>query len=241
MRKLLAHARRIVEILPGVSAVAPGLLWLQGARAIIAADVHFAYEDVIGAALPAWSTADVTATLLRACKMLDAREIVLLGDVIHSARMSEGAARAVRHALAAMRAVATLTIVAGNHEGKSRGAAILGETIECAERDGWLLVHGDRAPSPAKLSGARGVIIGHLHPSLPLAAGVTAPAFLAANRLIAIPALTPYSSGLDVFSEACLRALHSFNIGSRRDLHVVAATGDVLYPFGTLSDLMKVV
>jgi metallophosphoesterase superfamily enzyme len=240
MHRLPDSAAPVVELLHGVSAVAPGLVWLHDSRAIVAADVHFAYEDVIGAALPAWSTVELTALLLKSSQTLDAREIILLGDAIHGARMSDGAARAVREALTALRTKATLTIVAGNHEGKSRGAQILGETVEQIERDGWLLLHGDRAPDVAALSRVKGVIIGHLHPSLPLGGRVTAPAFLAGDRIIAAPALTPYSSGLNVFSDACLQALRPFNVASRRDVNVVAAAGGQLYPFGRLSALMQV-
>ncbi len=129
--------------------------------------------------------------------------------------------------------------MAGNHEGKTRGAAILGDTVESVERDGWLLLHGDRAPMLAELSTSKGVVLGHLHPSLPVGVRATVPAFLAGEHLIVVPALTPYSSGLSVFSDECLRALHPFNVASRRDLRVVAAMNRNLYPFGTLSELYK--
>jgi metallophosphoesterase superfamily enzyme len=230
---------RTIELAAGVSAIAPGVLWLHGSRAIVAADVHFAYEDVIGGALPAWSTAEIAGTLLNLAAALRAREIVLLGDVIHGSRMSEGTARTVCHALASLRRAATLTLLAGNHEGRSRGAAILGETQEWIERDGWLLLHGDRA-SAGVLTARSGAIIGHLHPSLPLGYGVTTPAFLAGKRIVVVPALTPYSSGLDVFSDACLQALRGFNIASRRELRVVAAGREMLYPFGSLARLKQI-
>jgi metallophosphoesterase superfamily enzyme len=230
----------MVELSPGASAVAPGVLWLHASRALVAADVHLGYEDVIGAALPIWSTKELIGTLQRSAAAFDAREIILLGDVIHSSRMSEGAAREVQQGLAALRAATRLTLVAGNHEGKTRGAAILGQTVESAERDGWLLLHGDRAPSVAELSVARGAIIGHLHPSLPVGAGTSVPVFLAGERIVVVPALTPYSPGLNVFSDACLQALYPFNAGSRGDLHVVAAMAQLLYPFGTLSLLRGV-
>jgi metallophosphoesterase superfamily enzyme len=223
-------AAPIVELAQGVSALAPGLLWLHGSKPLVAADVHFAYEDVIGAALPAWSIAESVSTLLIAAQRMQAREIVLLGDVIHGARMSEGAARAVREGLDTLRATAQLTLVAGNHEGRTRGSAVLGETVESVERDGWLLLHGDK-PSLQRS------IIGHLHPSLALGGGATAPAFLASARVVVLPALTPYSGGLDVLSDDCLRALHGFGVASRGELHVVAAAGELLYPFGTLSRL----
>lgn len=178
--------------------------------------------------------------LLDAIRAVDAREVLLLGDVVHSTRLSDGAARTVRSVLDGLRERAALTIVAGNHEGKSRGAQILGETVEFALRDGWLLLHGDKPPDLAQLSASRGVVIGHLHPSVPLGGGNTAPAFLANDRLIVVPALTPYSNGLNVCSGACRDALDPFLLGIRRELHVVATTGERCYPFGALSRLRSV-
>jgi metallophosphoesterase superfamily enzyme len=102
------------------------------------------------------------------------------------------------------------------------------------------LLHGDKPPHMRDLSGARGVVIGHLHPSLALGGGKTAPAFLANDRVIVVPAMTPYSSGLDVCSAACAQALLPFNAGLRREFQVVAATGESCYPFGALSALRSV-
>jgi len=219
------------ELTPGVFALPPGLVWLEHSRTLIAADVHFAYEDVIGGALPLWSTAESAATLAIAAQQQGAREIVLLGDIIHGAMMSEGAALGVMGAIDSLREHAILTLIAGNHEGASRGAAVLGTTHENLERDGWLLIHGDRPPTVGTRS-----IIGHLHPSLHLGGGASVPAFLAARDVIVVPALTPYSPGLDVLSDACLSALAPWN-ADRRRLCVVAASGDRVFPFGSLSAL----
>ena len=60
------------------------------------------------------------------------------------------------------------------------------------------------------------------------------PAFLAAPALVVVPALTPYSTGLDIFSDACIAALAPYDM-RRGDLHVVAATSERVFPFGTLS------
>jgi metallophosphoesterase superfamily enzyme len=62
------------------------------------------------------------------------------------------------------------------------------------------------------------------------------PAFLGARDLVVVPALTPYSTGLDVLSESCIAALAPYGV-TRSDLHVVAASEDRVYPFGTLSRL----
>lgn len=219
-----------VELAPGVAALPNGLLWLERSRALVAADVHLGYEDVIGGALPLWSTQESIQTLLLVARQSEAREIVLLGDVIHGAHMSEGAARLVREGLDLLRAQCVLTLIAGNHEGRTRGAALLGQTEEAIERDGWILVHGDeRVASPR-------TIVGHLHPSLPLGGGAHAPAFVAHPKLIVVPALTPYSDGLNVLSHDCTRALKAW-IDSTSECAIVASTAERVYPFGSLGAL----
>src|SRR5581483_7588068 len=196
-------------------------------------DAHLAYEDVVGGALPTWSTTDAIRILAEAARVMGAREILFLGDIIHGSRMSEGAAREVQAGLDQLRAIAAVTLVAGNHEGRSRGADVLGETVESAERAGWLLVHGDRA----RISLDR-VIIGHLHPSV-RSRGSSAPAFLASDRVIVVPALTGYSEGLDVCGDDCWEALNAFGVSSRSAVRVTAATADRVYSLGSLTDLSR--
>jgi metallophosphoesterase superfamily enzyme len=219
------------ELAPGVVAVAPGLAWLPATRTLVAADAHLAYEDVVGGALPLWSTAEIVATLELAAARLDAREIVFLGDIVHGAQMSAGAMGVVRDGLAHLRSRVEVTLVAGNHEGRSRAFRVLGATVDACERDGWLLVHGDR---PAELG--RRALIGHLHPSLHLAAGASAPAFVAGDALVVLPALTPYSPGLSLLSDDFARAIGLWAV-RRDDVHVVAVADDRVYPFGSLATL----
>jgi metallophosphoesterase superfamily enzyme len=229
--KAPARSAERVALARGVVALAPGLAWLPATRTLIAADAHLAYEDVVGGALPLWSTTEIVATLALVAARCAAREIVFLGDIVHGAAMSEGAMRTVRGGLDVLRASAAVTLVAGNHEGRSRAFAVLGATVEECERDGWLLVHGDR---PAALG--RPSIIGHLHPSLHLGGAATVPTFVASDALVVVPALTPYSSGLDVLSQEFAHAIGGWNV-QRRDAHVVAATVERLYPFGSLATL----
>lgn len=219
------------ELVEGAVALPGGLLLLSRSRTLVAADAHFGYEDVIGGVLPLWSTTETTQMLLRAARRMQAREIVFLGDVIHSTRMSEGAAQAVNHAIELLRRECTVTLVAGNHEGRTRGAAILGETEDAVERDGWLLLHGDEPVL------GRRCIVGHLHPSLPLDVSHSVPVFLAAPHLIVVPALTPYSNGLNALSAECTHALREF--GETKDFTVVASTEDRVYPFGKRRDLQR--
>lgn len=228
-----AAAAASFPLADGVVALPGGFALLAGSRVLVCADAHLGYEDVMGGggALPLWSTAEIVAAIAVAARAHAVREIVFLGDAIHGASMSEGAARAVRGALDALRDRAAVTIVAGNHEGRGRGVAILGETVERCDRDGWALVHGDRPEA-----GASRAIIGHLHPSLRLGGDRSAQAFLAAPSLVVVPALTPYSPGLDVLGDGLAEALVPWNVG-RRDVQVVVATDERVYPFGRLSTL----
>jgi metallophosphoesterase superfamily enzyme len=215
----------------GVTALPGGFALLTESRVLLCADAHFGYEDVMGAALPLWSTAETAAAIAIAAQRHGAREIVFLGDLLHGPSMSEGAVRAVQAALLGLRDLAPLTFIAGNHEGRERGRSVLGDTVESAERDGWQLVHGDKAP----ITGTP-TIIGHLHPSMHLGGGSSLPAFLSAPRVVVVPALTPYSTGLDVLGDACLAALAPYDV-RRSNVQVVVATSERVYPFGTLSRL----
>jgi hypothetical protein len=219
----------------GVWALSPGLAWLPQARTLVVADAHLGYEEVVGGALPLWSTAESAVTLRHIAMRMGAREIAFVGDVVHGSSMSEGAARTIGALLGTLREVALVTLIAGNHEGRTRAGAVLGATVEAAERDGWLLVHGDRPLPPG-----RRAIVGHLHPSLRLEAGASAPAFLASERLIVVPALTPYSPGLDVLSRDCADALRVWDLRPR-DVQVVVSAGERLFPFGSLAALGRTV
>ena len=217
----------------GVRALPGGFALLDASQTLLCADAHFGYEDVMGGALPLWSTAELATTIAIIARQRAVREIVFLGDLLHGTTMSDGAARMIRETLATLAGIATLTFVAGNHEGHTRGRALLGETVESCERDGWTLIHGDKPSLP----GTR-TIIGHLHPSIHLGGDGSMPAFLAGRSIVVVPALTPYSPGLDVCSDECIDALAPYNV-HRADLHVVAATNDRVYPFGTLSRMRE--
>ena len=153
-----------------------------------------------GGALPLWSTTEIVASIALAARRHDVREIVFLGDAIHGAGLSEGAARAVRGALEGLRAQAAVTVVAGNHEGRSRGVGVLGETVEraAATAGRWFTATGPsrarrgyRAPAPLAAPRRR-----------PQRAGVSG-----RRRPGGAARADPYSPGLDVTSEACIGAL----------------------------------
>jgi metallophosphoesterase superfamily enzyme len=216
---------------PGAIALPRSLLLLERSRSLVVADAHFGSEDVIGGALPLWTTHESVLALLAAVEREEAREIIFLGDVIHSSRMSQGAASVVRNVLDRLRARCVVTIVVGNHEGHSRGEAILGDVEDAVERDGWVLVHGDE---PVLVPRA---IIGHVHPSISLGGRSSVPAFLSTTRTIVVPAFTPYSPGLSVLAKDCAEALRAF--GDEHDPDVVGSDVDRVFPFGSRSALRR--
>ncbi len=217
----------------GATALAGGLLWIEKSASLVVADLHLGYEEAIGAALPLWSLDDSCKTIEAAVAAYGARELILLGDVIHSVRLSEGAGDRVSGVMRRLRSLCRLTIVAGNHEGATRGSALLGECVEEVERAGMLLHHGDRP----RIAGLRHVI-GHLHPSVALGGEQSVPAFLAARELIVVPAATPYSRGLNILTRDCRVAIGAY--GARASsTHVIAATAEHCYPFGSIGDLAR--
>uniref|UniRef100_E6Q401 Calcineurin-like phosphoesterase domain-containing protein n=1 Tax=mine drainage metagenome TaxID=410659 RepID=E6Q401_9ZZZZ len=229
-----AAARALsVSLGGGAHALAGGLLWIEPSASLVVADLHLGYEEAIGGALPLWSLDESLAALERARAAYDARELILLGDVVHGVRLSDGATARVLTTVQRLRQLCTLTIVAGNHEGRTRGAGLLGECVEEIERAGMLLHHGDRT----RLSGARHVI-GHLHPSVALGGEQSVPAFLVAPELIVLPAATPYSRGLNVLSRDCRTEIGAYGARST-STHVIAATATHCYPFGSIASLAR--
>ncbi|TAM61783.1 hypothetical protein EPN52_02145 [bacterium] len=221
-----------MTLLDGVVGVAPGLLLLERTRSLVAADLHLGYEEVVGGALPLWSTAEQLETLARLTRALEVRELILLGDVLHGTRMSAQAARRIRMGLSRIASEGcAIVLVAGNHEGRSRGVPVLGETVESVHRDGWHLLHGDRP-----LARAGRAVIGHLHPSLHLGGLVSAPVFLYSERLVVLPALTPYSPGLSVLGDSCAHALRAW-VDHPAALRVAAVTEGRITAFHTLGAL----
>ena len=217
----------------GATALAGGMLWIETTASLVVADLHLGYEEAIGGALPLWSLDDSLKGIETALAVYCARELILLGDVVHSVRLSEGAGDRVDGAMQRLRSICTLTVVAGNHEGATRGRALLGECVEAVERAGMLLHHGDRP----RIDGLRHVI-GHLHPSVALGGERSVPAFLSARELIVVPASTPYSRGLNILTRDCRDAIGAYG-AHPSSTQVIAATATHCYPFGTIGELAR--
>ena len=108
------------------------------------------------------------------------------------------------------------------------------EIVDELEISGWKLVHGHKP-----VEGER-FIIGHEHPAIRLRDEVGAilkvPAFLFGERLIVLPAFSPWAYGNDVLREVVSPFLRFY----REDFRVVVPVEGELLDFGRLSRLREV-
>jgi DNA ligase-associated metallophosphoesterase len=188
----------VVDLLPERA------LFIRAARALVVADLHVGKsESYRRFGVPSTDGIDEESLirLSRAAMRAEAKVIVVVGDLTHSA---EGIGEAERERFAEFRARCSLPIrlVEGNHD---RGARSLppewmidrvGETFELA---GVRFCH-----DPAEVSAtAKWTICGHLHPVLSVSRGVRsveAPAFVVeyARRTVVLPAFSKFSRGMRI-------------------------------------------
>lgn len=178
------------EVEPGIWLDARRALWLEPARTLIVADLHWGYaasHRAAGNLLPPWGDDEIADTLDRLIADYAPAEMIWLGDVIHAA-----AARPRAEAYLARPAVPRVMVVRGNHD----RAWTRPETVTCLRRHGFLLHHGDR-PLPRE-AGER-ELIGHHHPVLVWSDGaggrLRLPALVAGPTRWILPAFSPWAAG----------------------------------------------
>lgn len=188
-------AERLVVDIAGeaMHLLADRALFWPARRRLLIADLHLGKGDVFraaGIALPSGGTAHDLARLDRLIAATAARELWILGDLLHGAthhaRWREGWDR-WRSAHAELRIAA----LRGNHDRHRDDAALdidaLGESVA---EDGLLLRH-EPLPDPA-----HHVIAGHLHPALRLPGIRRAlPGFWLRPGLTVLPAFSAFTGG----------------------------------------------
>jgi putative SbcD/Mre11-related phosphoesterase len=198
----------------GLVLLAPGGVFVPAARALVVADTHAGLPSELRSRGHAVPHGDDEALYARVRGMLDATgadTLVVAGDLAHG----PGAARSRPGSPSALRAFvqrferSTLRVALGNHD---RGLAPALDALGVEHGDTLLVgphavTHGDVPDAVAALRAqalARGgrVLLGHLHPAVTLDDGAGAravcPAFVSARGLLCLPALSPWSRGVDV-------------------------------------------
>jgi uncharacterized protein len=176
------------EVQPGVWLDSRLALWLAGPRLLVIADLHWGYvtsHRARGNLLPAWGDGDIELRLQALVADYEPAEMLWLGDVVHAAEGAAGAEAFLRSC------AVPLTLVAGNHDRRWRGAG-----ARSALRGRFFFHHGDAAPPipPGCVE-----VVGHHHPAAgwsdSAGSRLKLPALVASARRLVLPAFSPWAAG----------------------------------------------
>jgi len=207
-------------------------------RNLIIADLHLGYEIAMareGFYLPRVFR-EVVGNLTDLIEHERPKRLIVNGDLKHSfipEWRERAELRAFFEEIGPL--VDEVVLVRGNHDVGTLWLRELGvEVVDELQLGRWKLVHGHRA-----VEGER-FIIGHEHPAVRLrdevGAVVKAPAFLFGEKLIVLPAFSPWAYGNDVLRETVSPLMRS----CPGDFRVLVPLGDELLDFGRLSRLREV-
>jgi metallophosphoesterase superfamily enzyme len=177
------------EIRPGVYLDSRLALWVESARLLVVADLHWGYADshrAQGNLLPLWGDDQIAQRLDSLSADYVPAEIIWLGDSLHTL----AGARAAENYLA--RSNIPITVVSGNHDRAWKRA----DQERFVERGRFLFHHGDAAREvPPGVT----EVIGHLHPAVTWSDGagtcIKMPALVASERRLVLPAFSPWAGG----------------------------------------------
>jgi putative SbcD/Mre11-related phosphoesterase len=178
-----------LEVRPDVWIDGRLALWLAVPRVLVIADLHWGYavsHRARGNLLPAWGDAEIAARLRSLIDDYQPREMIWLGDSLHTLEGRQTADEFLRTTSL------PITLVSGNHD--ARWARIGGVTS--LQRENFLLHHGDRVE---EIPPGATEIVGHFHPALAWSdsAGTSlkVPALVVSERRLVLPAFSPWSAG----------------------------------------------
>jgi len=146
-------------------------VWLPELATVLVADVHIGKAAAfrrLGAPVPEGTTGGTLDRLSALLHATAARQLVVLGDLMHSAQARRGAPDAAFAAWRARHAGVALLLVAGNHDQRA-GTPPPGWAVQVVAEPhvpapGLALVHHPR-PVPGHYA-----LAGHVHPAVVLAA-----------------------------------------------------------------------
>ena len=189
-----------VRVAVGDTAVicrASGALWLEAARTLVVADLHFEKGSAFaarGQLLPPYDTRETLNRLEAEVSALAPRRLVFLGDSFHDGGGEARLAASDRARVGALASGRDLIWVVGNHDADGpRG--LPGDVVADLALGGLTLTHEPTVGASA------GQIAGHLHPCVRVkarGASTRRRCFATdASRLI-LPAFGAYAGGLNL-------------------------------------------
>jgi putative SbcD/Mre11-related phosphoesterase len=217
--------RARLELDPGLWLDARGAIWLETERVLAAADLHLGYawaHRYEGNLLPVHVPDDTLARLSALIERYAPHDLVLLGDVVHSTVPLPALKADLCALFEQLSKKTTLRLIVGNHDAQLAKllqacgieAAVMREFFAGPH----LLVHGDgeddrRAREQFTAAKARGgrVIIGHEHPAVHISDGVATgakcPCFVSSERLLILPAFSPWAAGTNIRTHKFMSSL----------------------------------
>ncbi len=205
--------RSRLELEPGLWLDAGRAVWLAEFQVLIVADLHLGYawaHRADGQLLPISAKEDTTERLLALLNRYPAREMVLLGDILHRAVDTPALYTELRWLTLNVGERTRLRLIGGNHDrnlaSTLAAAGLAMEVDESLNIGPHLLLHGDGRDERMAFdrlrdctqSGGR-VIFGHEHPSIVLSDGVASrakcPCFLAGPGVLVLPAFSAWAAG----------------------------------------------
>ena len=195
-----------IELMGEAVALRPsGALWIEGARALVAGDLHLEKGSSYargGQLLPPYDTIATLDRLQAEVDALNPRLLVLLGDTFHDPRALERLHPEDARRVTGLAEGRTLVWAEGNHDTR-RGETALGDLPgEVVDQ----LALGPLTLRHEPLPGAQpGEVSGHLHPCAKMVAGgrgVRRRAFATDGRRLILPAFGAYAGGLNICDAA---------------------------------------
>jgi metallophosphoesterase superfamily enzyme len=187
------------ELSSGVWIDARRAVYLENLGTLVLADLHWGYavsHRAAGNLLPVWGDDEIARRLLGLLADYEPREMVWLGDSLHTLAGQEAAESFLRTKTLGI----AVTIVSGNHDKRwlatSQADGTRHEIKQNAVRGNFFFHHGDcTLPVPAGSI----EVIGHHHPALSWSDGagtrVKIPALISSPRRIILPAFSPWAAG----------------------------------------------
>ncbi|WP_457751270.1 metallophosphoesterase [Thermococcus sp.] len=212
---------------------------LKIGRTLVVADLHLGYEFAMareGFYLPR-VLHEVVGNLKSLIEREKPKRLVIDGDLKHSFIPEWRERKELKVFAEEITPVADeVILVRGNHDVGTLWLRELGvEIVEEFEIGKWKLVHGH------KLVEGERFIIGHEHPAIRLRDEVGSlikiPVFLMSEKLVVLPAFSPWAYGNDVLREIVSPFLRAKEL---REAKIIAPLGDELLDFGTLEKLSEV-
>ncbi len=181
------------------------MLYLEEYDTAVMADFHLGFEDVMaskGLFLPRIQKKYIFSFLESVFEKYSPKRMVIVGDLKHEfSKNMPQEWNEIEEIIDYITANSELILIRGNHDNYLK--TILsrrGLELHNHYRIGkFLFIHGDKK---FDLEGDSVVVMGHEHPSVSIRDDVFAvikmPCFLVSNKIIVLPAVSPYASGNDL-------------------------------------------